>query len=146
MKFTEAFELMKKGTPVKLPTWGGYWIWDDEKETVMIHCRPKDSDHNGDILDIRETQRVEYTIKNILSDEWVIADSKNCPLLGGTVAFDFKTALNYTKRGLKVTRLKWNDSSIMVIDHEGDIRRLDGHSYSNITINDVFGEDWTFLD
>ena len=62
MNFKEAFKAMKNGAKVKLPGWNGYWCWDDEKCTIMIHCRPKDSDEGqGEVLDIRETQRVEYT-------------------------------------------------------------------------------------
>lgn len=34
MKFAKAFELMKQGEKVKLPSWGGYWYWDHEKETI----------------------------------------------------------------------------------------------------------------
>ena len=79
MKFKEAFEKMKSGAKVKLPGWGGYWYWDPEKETIMIQCRPQDSD-KGELLDIRETQRVEYTMLNI----------------------------RYLKRGLKVARQGWN--------------------------------------
>lgn len=30
MKFKEAFKEMKSGIPVKLPSWGGYWWWDEE--------------------------------------------------------------------------------------------------------------------
>lgn len=41
MKFSEALKLMKQGAKVKLPGWNGYWCWDDEKQTIMIHCRPK---------------------------------------------------------------------------------------------------------
>ena len=63
MNFKEAFKAMKAGTKVKLPSWGGYWFWDAEKETIMMQCRPKDTDKGqGDLLDIRETQRVEYTL------------------------------------------------------------------------------------
>ena len=34
MKFKQALEEMKKGIPMKLPSWGGYWCWDDEKQTI----------------------------------------------------------------------------------------------------------------
>ncbi len=66
MKFTEALREMKEGKKVKLPSWGGYWYWDKEKQTVMIQCRPQDSDQ-GELLDIRETQSVEYTLSNVAS-------------------------------------------------------------------------------
>ena len=108
MRFVEALKAMKNGAKVKLPSWGGYWCWDADKETIMIHCRPQDSDHQGEILDIRETQRVEYTLSNVASDEWVIADESNTPILGGEATFSFGDAIKYLKRGLKVARKGWN--------------------------------------
>lgn len=108
MKFSEAFKLMKQGVKVKLPGWGGFWYWDAEKETIMIQCRSQDSDTQGDLLDIRETQRVEYTTMNMQSDEWIIADETNCPVLGGETTFSFGDAIKYLKRGLKVARKGWN--------------------------------------
>ena len=109
MEFKLALKLMKKGNKVKLPSWGGYWCWDEDKETIMMHCRPQDSDKGqGDILDIRETQRVEYTIGNMLSDEWIIADETNTPILGGVNTFGFDEAIKYLKRGLKLKRKGWN--------------------------------------
>lgn len=107
MKFDEALKKMKEGEKVKLPSWGGYWYWDAEKETVMIQCRPQDGD-DGELLDIRETRRVEYTLTNVLSDEWIVADSENCPVLGGEATFDFGAAVKYMKRGMKVVRKGWN--------------------------------------
>lgn len=109
MKFTEALKEMKKGIPMKLPSWGGYWCWDPEKETIMMHCRPQDSDGGqGPVLDIRETQRVEYTLANVISDEWIPADGENCTVFGGVPTFDFGEAIKYLKRGFKVKRKGWN--------------------------------------
>ena len=109
MKFEQALKAMKEGAKVKLPSWGGYWRWDDEKQTIMMHCRAQDADKGqGPVLDIRETQRVEYTLQNVLSDEWAIADESNTPLLGGEATFSFGDAIKYMKRGLKVKRKGWN--------------------------------------
>lgn len=102
MDFADALKLMKEGIKVKLPSWGGYWYWDTEKETVIMHTK------DGEKLDIRETQRVEYTLLNVLSNEWIVADSENCPVLGGEATFDFGAAVKYMKRGLKVARKGWN--------------------------------------
>lgn len=99
---------MKQGIPMKLPSWGGYWTWDDEKKTIMMHCRQKDSDTGKDVLDIRETQRVEYTLSNVLSDEWMPATKETTPVLGGVATFSFGDAIKYLKRGLKVKRQGWN--------------------------------------
>ena len=51
---------------------------------------------------------VEYTVGNILSDEWVVADESNCPQLGGEAMFSFGEAVKYLKRGMRVARKGWN--------------------------------------
>ena len=102
MKFEDALKTMKSGEKVKLPSWGGYWCWYPEKEAIIMHTK------DGQELDIRETQNVEYTLQNILSDEWTLADKTNCPQLGGEATFSFGEAIKYLKRGMKVARKGWN--------------------------------------
>ena len=102
MKFEEALKVMKSGIKVKLPSWGGYWCWNPKKETIIMHTK------DGNEMDIRETQVVEYTVGNILSDEWIAADERNCPQLGGEATFSFSEAIKYLKRGFKVARKGWN--------------------------------------
>ena len=75
---------------------------DSEKESIIMHTK------DGEELDIRETQVVEYTLGNILSDEWIVADENNCPELGGEATFSFGEAIKYLKRGMKVARKGWN--------------------------------------
>ena len=58
----------------------------------------------GKEMDIRETQVVEYTLLNVLSDEWVIAGLENCPAFGGIARFSFSEAIKFVKRGMKVRR------------------------------------------
>lgn len=84
MKFAIALDAMKAGAKVKRPTWAGYWEWDPEAETIRMHCRPEESDNGNPVLDIRETQRVEYTLRNILADDWMYADEGNTPLLAAS--------------------------------------------------------------
>lgn len=102
MRFEEALKIMKDGNKVKLPSWGEFWKWDSEKESIIMHTK------DGEELDIRETQVVEYTLGNILSDEWIVADENNCPELGGEATFSFGEAIKYLKRGMKVARKGWN--------------------------------------
>lgn len=102
MRFEEALKIMKDGGKVKLPSWGGFWKWDPEKESIIMHTK------NGEEMDIRKTQVVEYTLGNVLSDEWVVADENNCPELGGEATFSFGEAIKYLKRGMKVARKGWN--------------------------------------
>lgn len=171
MNFKDAFELMKKGHRVKLPSWGGYWYWDAEKETVMMQCRPKDTDKGqGDLLDIRETQRVEYTLSNILSNEWIVANPENCPVLGGVATFSFGDAIKYLKRGLKVKRIGWNGKNqyiqlatcISFKAADGTIVNCDHNDIGNKAIAfigtsgvqmgwlasqaDMLAEDWMFVE
>lgn len=102
MKFAEALKRMKKGMPMKLPSWGGYWIWDEEKQTIIIHTKDNKK------MDIRETQVVEYTLQNVLSEEWIPANEQNCTIFGGTTEFGFGDAIKYLKRGIRVSRRGWN--------------------------------------
>lgn len=171
MKFCEAFALMKQGVPMKLPSWGGYWCWNKEEETIEMHCRPKDSDKGQcAVLDIRETQRVEYTLNNILSDEWIVAHEKNCPVLGGTATFSFGDAIKYMKRGLKVKRQGWNGknqyiqlaSNISYVTPEGEVVNCEHDAIGNKAIAfigtsgvqmgwlasqaDMLAEDWVFAE
>ena len=170
MNFVEALKAMKNGAKVKLPSWGGYWCWDAEKETVMIHCRPQDSDHQGEILDIRETQRVEYTLSNVASDEWMIADEENCPVLGGEAMFGFGDAIKYIKRGLKVKRKGWNGKNqyiqlatgISYKSATGEIVNCEHDAIGNMAVAfvgtsgvqlgwlasqaDMLADDWVFVD
>jgi hypothetical protein len=112
MFFNEIFPLMKTGAKAKLPHWAGYWEWDPEKQTILMHCRKEESDTGAEVLDIRESQRVEYTMSNILSDRWIIADETNCPKLGGTALMDFGDAIHMVKRwNKKIARKGWNGKS-----------------------------------
>lgn len=42
MKFEEALKAMKAGSKAKLPSWGGYWYWSPEKETIIMHTKDGD--------------------------------------------------------------------------------------------------------
>lgn len=170
MNFKEAFKMMKQGAKVKLPSWGGYWCWDSEKETIMMYRRPQDSEKGVSVLDIRETQRVEYTMQNILSDEWQFASEENTPILGGEATFSFGNAIKYLKRGLKVARKGWNGkgqyielaSGIGYTNPEGDVVNPNHNAIGNNAIAfvgtsgvqlgwlasqaDMLAEDWVFVD
>ncbi len=154
MEFKEAFKLMKEeGIPIKLPSWGGYWYWDKERKTVMMQCK------DGKLLDIRETQNVDYTLSNVASDEWIIAGNNNTPVLGGEATFNFGEAIKYLKRGIKVARKGWNGKGMYIQYCEGK-----DHEFSIIepflliknvknsfntwvpSISDLLAEDWGLVD
>lgn len=72
MKFSEALKHMKKGKKAKLPSWKGYWTWEFDDvigtDTILMYLR------DGQVLDIRNTTDLEFTIENILSNQWLIIE------------------------------------------------------------------------
>ena len=160
MTFKEAFEAMKQGAKVKLPSWGGYWYWDDDKKTIIIHTK------DGEELDIRQTDRPEYTFSNVASDEWQLADAENCPQLGGEALFSFGDAIKYVKRGLKVARKGWNGKGMYLFLADGEdltscLSTGDFKCTSSVCMKtaqdticvgwlasqaDMFAEDWMFAE
>lgn len=164
MKFDEALKLMKQGVPIKLPSWGGYWAWDSDRETIVMHTK------EGKEMDIRSTDRVEYTLQNVASDEWIPADEGNCTLMGGTPTFGFDTAIKYLKRGMKVARAGWNGKNqyvelatcISYKNAANEIVNVDHDAIGNCALafvgtsgvqlgwlasqSDMLGQDWRIVD
>ena len=97
MNFKEAFEEMKKGSDIKLPSWKGFWKWNDEKKTIMMHCK------DGKVINVFDTEQYEYTLQHLASDEFIIATEENCPLKGGKIGLDFNAAMGYAFKGFKVS-------------------------------------------
>lgn len=150
MNFSEAFELMKNGAKIKLPSWAGYWCW--ENDTIMMYCK------DGKVLDIRETETVDYTFSNVASDEWILAEEANTPVLGGEAYFNFGEAIKYLKRGLKVARKGWNGKGMYVqLNEARDFEFSELCPFLTIknvrnsfdtwvpSISDLLSEDWVIL-
>lgn len=161
MRFNEALKAMKEGHRVKLPSWAGYWVYEADGDRIWMHCK------GGNVLEIRETEVLTYTLENICSDEWIIADEANTPELGGIATFNFGEAIKYLKRGFKVARKGWNGKGIYL-----ELQVPDEHSKMTlpyvyivtdglITDNphapkgcapwlasqtDMLAEDWIFVD
>lgn len=57
---------LREGKKVKLPFWSGYWQKDGNE--IVMHC------HDGRVLNIRESDNIFWTLENICSDEWEIAE------------------------------------------------------------------------
>ena len=156
MKFQQALNEMKRGIPMKLPSWGGYWCWDDEKDTIVMYTK------DNKRLDIRETERVEYTLTHVLSDEWIPANGENTTILGGEPTFSFGEAVKYLKRGFKVSRKGWNGTAqwVCLIPHSNNwwkgfpmqdcfgLKTVNNEMQSGWipSIQDLLAEDWVFVD
>ena len=68
MDFRHAFFQMLSGRAVRLPSWGGYWMW--ENVTIMMHSR------DGKVTDIRQTDNPGYTFSNIACHGWEVCEPK----------------------------------------------------------------------
>ena len=66
MSFREAWFQLLNGKKIKLPSWTGYWKW--ENNTIMMYC------HDEKVMDIRETENVAYTFSNIASNDWEVVE------------------------------------------------------------------------
>ena len=114
MKFKEAFEEMKKGAKVRLPGWAGYWVWDPKAGTIMMRCR------DGITSDIRETEFVEYTVSNLLSEEWEIIDEDFDAIPDNPGFMNFGQALEQcVKNGKRITRIGWNGKNMCIAYQPG---------------------------
>ena len=161
MKFKHALQYMHQGYKVKLPSWGGYWELNQEGNGIVMHTK------EGEVLN-DYTQRLFYTIANVLSDEWIIADGGNTPALGGEAPFGFGDAIKYLKRGLRVTRKGWNGKNqyielatcISYKNNDGDIVNAEHDNIGNKALAfvgtsgvqlgwlasqaDMLADDWCF--
>ncbi|MPN58890.1 hypothetical protein SDC9_206606 [bioreactor metagenome] len=148
MLFDKAFKLMKEGHKIKLPSWGGYWCW--ENDTIMMYCK------DGKVLDIRETTTVDYTFSNVTSDEWILADAENTPVLGGEALFGFDEAMKYLKRGIPVRRKAWQPDVKICTQFPDEHSKMTapylyvesrfGRVPWKETMVEMFNEDWMFAE
>ena len=99
MVFKEAYEVLKQGAMVKCPEWAGYWKWEDD--SIKMYCK------DGRVLDIRETENVDYTLGFILRDDWQIVGEADVRDLN-IQTFTFGEAIRRLKAGQKVARKGWN--------------------------------------
>ena len=98
MKFCEAYEALKQGALIKCPEWAGYWKW--ENDSIKIHCK------DGEIIDIRETIDVDYTISFLFREDWEFVGPDVRDL--NVQTFTFGEAIRRLKRRERVARKGWN--------------------------------------
>ena len=147
MKFKEAYRLMREDKKVKLPSWSGFWCWDKNKESIIIHTK------EGEVLDIRDTKNVGYTLTNIFSDEWEEATPINTPLIGGSLAMSFETALMLMKcKKRPMRRNTWEDGTYIITWDSAEGPRLKKTTDKSCsfkvytpTQEDMFTDDWTYF-
>lgn len=105
MNFKEAYEALKQGALVKCPEWQGFWKLEDG--SIKMHCK------DGRILDIRESEDIDYTLTFILRDDWEIVGEADVKELS-VQTFTFGEAIRRLKAGQKVARKGWNGKGIYI--------------------------------
>lgn len=78
-----------------------------ENGTIMMHCK------DGEVIDLRDTERPEYTFANMASDEFIVADEENTPVLGGKARMSFGDALKLVKRGMGMRLPQWKEDVVI---------------------------------
>lgn len=66
MNFASALFAMERGHRVKRSHWSGYWAIENGE--LILHCR------DGRVLNLRESEDMVYTLRNISCDDWEILD------------------------------------------------------------------------
>ncbi len=66
MNFASALFAMERGHKVQRSHWHGYWESKDGE--IIIHCQ------DGRILNLRDSEDMIYTLRNISCDDWRIVD------------------------------------------------------------------------
>ena len=135
MKFIDALELLKQGKKIKLPSWSGYWIKEDD--TVKMYCK------DGRVLDIRESEDVFYTLSNIASEDWKLAEDEEIHLDVHT--FTFGEAIRRLKVGQKVSRKGWNGKGQYIQLATGISYKLGAGKIVNCTHEDIGNKAIAFV-
>lgn len=102
MNFKKAYEALKQGARIALPEWAGFWKW--ENNTIKMYCK------DGRVLDIRDSENVDYTIIFTFRDDWEIVGEDSVRDLN-IQTFTFGEAIRRLKAGQKVARRGWNGKS-----------------------------------
>lgn len=114
MKFSEAYEALKQGAKIKMPEWAGFWAMEDGN--IKMHCK------DGRVLDIRETEDIDYTLGFIMREDWILDDDVAVENLN-IRTFTFGEAIRKLKTGQKVARKGWNGKGIYI-----EMQKPDEHS------------------
>lgn len=70
MNFASAFISMQRGHKVKRKHWDGYWVIENGE--IIMHTR------KGQIINIRDSEDMLYTVSNMTCDDWeIVQDWKN---------------------------------------------------------------------
>ena len=133
---------------IKLPNWAGYWAWENDE--IIMHTK------EGTVMRLLDTQRPEYTFDNMASDEFMIADTENTPILGGKARMSFGDALKLVKRGMGMRLPNWKPDVVIRAQFPDENSKMTapylyvesrfGRVPWKETMIELFSEEWEVVD
>lgn len=66
MTFATALFELQRGRKVKRHHWTGYWFFDKEKDTIIMHT------YKNEDISIKDTKDILYTLSACASDDWEV--------------------------------------------------------------------------
>lgn len=97
-----AWDMLKKGHAVRLPSWKGYWMWDNERQCIVLHTK------DGKQIPFNEITDWVYTLNGMADMRWEVAEDASIVKLN-VATMPFSDALRYIKQGAICGRKGLND-------------------------------------
>ena len=97
-----AWDMLKKGYAMRLPSWKGYWMWDNERQCIVLHTK------DGKQIPFNEITDWVYTLNGMADMRWEMAEDAGTVELNITT-MPFSDALRYIKQGAICGRKGLND-------------------------------------
>lgn len=140
MRFEEIKDMFILGAKIKRKSWGGYWEYDPDRNDIIMHCK------EGTVTMLKnESTDLVYTLSNICSDDWEIADEENTPLLGGNISLTFRDLVKYLREGKRVRRKNWYSKDYIYYTCEKLYKSESGIINEwKPTKQDLLSNDWEF--
>ena len=97
-----AWDMLKNGHAVRLPSWKGYWMWDNERQCIVLHTK------DGKQIPFNEITDWVYTLDSMADVRWEVAEDAGTVELN-VATMPFSDALRYIKHGAICGRVGSND-------------------------------------
>lgn len=86
-----AWDMLKKGHAMRLPSWKGYWMWDNERQCIMLHTK------DGKQIPFNEITDWVYTLNGMADMRWEVAEDAGIVELN-VATMPFSDALRYLRQ------------------------------------------------
>lgn len=149
MKFSDAFEYLKAGKPIRCSSWKGYWIREDN--TIQMY------DKDGSIIGLIDTDDIFYTLSLTTRDDWELVKSTDFDVIK---TYTFGEVIRLIQQGNRFSRKSWNGKNQFIYYTKSIKEKMNGepiniHGHIDLkneqdeiivgwtpTQTDMFATDW----